>query len=176
VPIPAKQRCGSLSPASSHTVQTLIQSGKLGLAVASVPITAHHTPRPSRLHQGMLHFISQQALILLRTYVAYEPVEMFGALAAPFLLIGTILLIRLLLRFAEQGWQLPGNVQFLSSAQSRWRLACCCSSLASSPTACAKPAGCWKRSYTASDVKRHLSFTTFSMLPLRFLYIWCRGT
>jgi glycosyltransferase involved in cell wall biosynthesis len=97
----------------SYTVQTLIQSGKLGLAVASVPITAHHTPRPSRLHRGMLHFISQQALILLRTYVAYEPVKMFGALAAPFLLIGTILLIRLLLRFAEQGWQLPGNVQSL---------------------------------------------------------------
>jgi len=97
----------------SYTVQTLIQSGKLGLVVASVPITARYTPRPSRLHRGMLHFISQQALILLRTYVAYEPIKMFGALAAPFLLIGTILLIRLLLRFAEQGWQLPGNVQSL---------------------------------------------------------------
>ena len=97
----------------SYTVQTLIQSGKLGLVVASVPITARYTPRPSRLHRGMLHFIGQQALILLRTYVAYEPIKMFGALAAPFLLIGTILLIRLLLRFAEQGWQLPGNVQSL---------------------------------------------------------------
>ena len=97
----------------SYTVQTLIQSGKLGLVVASVPITARYTPRPSRLHRGMLHFISQQALILLRTYVAYEPIKMFGALAAPFLLIGTILLIRLLLRFAEQDWQLPGNVQSL---------------------------------------------------------------
>ncbi|WP_169237251.1 glycosyltransferase family 2 protein [Candidatus Roseilinea sp. NK_OTU-006] len=97
----------------SYTVQTLIQSGKLGLVVASVPITARHTPRPSRLHRGTLHFISQQAMILLRTYVAYEPIKMFGALAAPFLLVGAGLLARLLLRFAEQGWQLPGNVQSL---------------------------------------------------------------
>jgi hypothetical protein len=97
----------------SYTVQTLIQSGKLGLVVASVPINARHTPRPSRLHRGMLHFISQQALILLRTYVAYEPIKMFGALATPFLLTGVGLLTRLLLRFAEQGWQLPGNVQSL---------------------------------------------------------------
>jgi len=97
----------------SYTVQTLIQSGKLGLAVASVPITARHTPRPSRLHRGTLHFISQQALILLRTYIAYEPIKMFGALAAPFLLVGAGLLARLLFRFAEQGWQLPGNVQSL---------------------------------------------------------------
>lgn len=97
----------------SYTVQTLIQSGKLGLVVASVPITARHTPRPSRLHRGTLHFISQQALILLRTYIAYEPIRMFGALAAPFLLVGAGLLARLLLRFAEQGWQLPGNVQSL---------------------------------------------------------------
>lgn len=97
----------------SYTVQTLIQSGKLGLVVVSVPVTARHTPRPSRLHRGTLHFISQQALILLRTYIAYEPIRMFGALAAPFLLIGVGLLARLLLRFAEQGWQLPGNVQSL---------------------------------------------------------------
>jgi len=97
----------------SYTVQTLIQASKLGLVVTSVPITARHTPRPSRLHRGTLHFITQQVLILLRTYIAYEPIKMFGALAAPFLLVGVSLLVRLLLRFAEQGWQLPGNVQSL---------------------------------------------------------------
>lgn len=97
----------------SYTVSTLIQAGQLGLAVASVPITAHPTPRPSRLQRNAAHFIVQQASILIRSYVTYEPFKTFLALAIPFLVVGVALLVRLMVRFAEQGWQLPGNVQSL---------------------------------------------------------------
>ncbi len=97
----------------SYTVQTLIQAGMLGLAVTSVPITAQHTARPSRLHRGNAHFILQQVRILLHTYTVYKPLKFFLSAATPFLLVGVALLGRLLIRFAEQGWQLPGNVQSL---------------------------------------------------------------
>jgi glycosyltransferase involved in cell wall biosynthesis len=96
----------------SYTVQTLIQAGKLGLAVASVPISARETTRPSRLHKGTLHFVGQQAIILLRTYVTYEPLKTFVGLSIPFLLLGTALLLRLILIAAERGG-LTGNVQSL---------------------------------------------------------------
>ena len=97
----------------SYTVQTLIQAGKLGLALASVPINARETQRPSRLHRGTLHFISQQASILVRTYITYEPLKTFGVLAAPFLLVGLALLLRLVLIAADQGGDLKGHVQSL---------------------------------------------------------------
>lgn len=97
----------------SYTVATLIQAGRLGLAVTSVPITARPTPRPSRLQRNAAHFVLQQASILIRSYVTYEPLKTFLALSLPFLVVGSALLVRLMLRFAGQGWQLPGNVQSL---------------------------------------------------------------
>ena len=97
----------------SYTVQTLIQAGKLGLAVLYVPIRAYETPRPSRLHKGMLHFMSQQATILMRTYTTYEPLKTFLVLAAPFLVFGTVLVIRLIVLAAEQGGQFIGRIQSL---------------------------------------------------------------
>jgi len=97
----------------SYTVQTLIQAGKLGLAVRSVPIRAHETTRPSRLHHGIVHFMSQQATILMRTYATYEPLKTFLALAAPFLVIGTMLIVRLIIFAAEQGGQFIGRLQSL---------------------------------------------------------------
>jgi glycosyltransferase involved in cell wall biosynthesis len=86
-----------VSPLFSYTVQTLIQSGKLGLAVTSVPITARETTRPSRLHKGSFHFVRQQAIVLLRTYITYEPIKTFFGLAVPFLLIGLVLIVRVIL-------------------------------------------------------------------------------
>jgi glycosyltransferase involved in cell wall biosynthesis len=97
----------------SYTVQTLIQAGKLGLALASVPINARETKRPSRLHRGTFHFISQQASILIRTYITYEPLKTFSLSAAPFLLLGLVLLVRLVIITANQDGQLTGHVQSL---------------------------------------------------------------
>ncbi len=97
----------------SYTVQTLIQAGKLGLAVSSVPIRARETTRPSRLHRGMLHFMRSQAAILVRTYITYEPLKTFTVLALPFLAVGSILVARLVVFAAQQGGQFIGRVQSL---------------------------------------------------------------
>ena len=97
----------------SYTIQSLIQAGKLGLAVTDVPIHARETTRPSRLHRGTLNFINQQSTVLIRTYVTYEPLKTFGILAGIFLFIGAVLLIRLVIIAAGDGGQFIGHIQSL---------------------------------------------------------------
>ena len=76
----------------SYTVENLIQAGKKGLTVTTVPIAINPVKRPSRLHQGNWNFIKRQAAIITRTYSTYEPLKTFSYLAAPFLLLGVVLL------------------------------------------------------------------------------------
>jgi glycosyltransferase involved in cell wall biosynthesis len=77
----------------SYTVDNLIQAGKKGLTVTTVPITVNTTVhRPSRLHNGNWNFIKRQAAIIARSYSTYEPLKSFSYLAAPFLLVGVVLL------------------------------------------------------------------------------------
>jgi glycosyltransferase involved in cell wall biosynthesis len=97
----------------SYTVQTLIQAGKLGLAITSVPVRTRETKRPSRLHRGTLHFVSQQSLILIRTYITYEPLKTFFSLSFPLILFGLALLIRLMVIAAGNDGVLLGHVQSL---------------------------------------------------------------
>jgi glycosyltransferase involved in cell wall biosynthesis len=78
----------------SYTVENLIQAGKKGLTVTTVPVVTNPVNRPSRLHQGNWNFIKRQAAIIARTYTTYEPLKTFSYLAAPFLLLGVLLLGR----------------------------------------------------------------------------------
>jgi glycosyltransferase involved in cell wall biosynthesis len=78
----------------SYTVENLIQAGKKRLTVATVPITTNPVRRPSKLHRGNWHFVKQQAATIVRTYVTYEPLKTFTYIAAPFLLLGVVLLGR----------------------------------------------------------------------------------
>jgi glycosyltransferase involved in cell wall biosynthesis len=78
----------------SYTLETIIQAGKLGLAIHSVPVTPNAPTRPSRLQRNMWQFIKAQAGTIIRVYAFYEPLRTFFYLAAPFFLTGTILLGR----------------------------------------------------------------------------------
>jgi glycosyltransferase involved in cell wall biosynthesis len=78
----------------SYTVENLIQAGKKRLTVATIPIATNLVERPSRLHRGNWNFIKQQGATIVRTYVTYEPLKTFTYLAAPFLLLGVVLLGR----------------------------------------------------------------------------------
>ncbi|MEM7800603.1 MAG: glycosyltransferase family 2 protein [Chloroflexota bacterium] len=80
----------------SYTLDTLIQAGKQGLVVHSVAIQTNGPTRPSRLQKNMFHFIKAQAATILRLYAFYEPLRTFSYIAAPFLLSGTILIVRFL--------------------------------------------------------------------------------
>ena len=78
----------------SYTVESLIQAGKKRLTLTTVPIVTNPTQRASKLHRGNWDFVKRQAATIVRTYATYEPLKVFSYLAAPFLLIGLLLLGR----------------------------------------------------------------------------------
>ena len=97
----------------SYTIDNLIQAGRRRLIVAHVPVRTNPT-RPSRLHRGNYwYFIKRQGATIVRAYSTYEPLKTFFYLSLPFFLVGAVLLIRIAIRFVEQGFQLPGNLQSL---------------------------------------------------------------
>ena len=80
----------------SYTLETIIQAGKLGLAVESIPIETNMTERPSRLQKNMWHFIKAQAGTIMRLYAFYEPLRTFSYIAVPFLIAGMFTWLRFL--------------------------------------------------------------------------------
>ena len=72
----------------SYTLETIIQAGKLGLQVVSVPVETNAPVRPSRLQRNMWHFVKAQAGTIMRLYAFYEPLRTFSYIAFPFLLAG----------------------------------------------------------------------------------------
>lgn len=83
----------------SYTLETIIQAGKMGLTIASVPVRTNAPTRPSRLQRNMWHFIKAQASTILRIYAFYEPLRTFSYLAGPFILLGLALWLRFLANF-----------------------------------------------------------------------------
>lgn len=78
----------------SYTLETIIQAGKAGMRIKSVPINTNAPTRPSRLQSSTWHFIKAQAGTILRLYAFYEPLRTFSYIALPFLLGGAFLLAR----------------------------------------------------------------------------------
>lgn len=80
----------------SYTLETIIQAGKMGLTIESIPVATNPPTRPSRLQRNMWHFMKEQGGTILRIYAFYEPLRTFTYLAIPFLILGAGLWIRFL--------------------------------------------------------------------------------
>lgn len=78
----------------SYTLDTIIQAGKLGMTVVSMPVETNGPTRPSRLQRSMWHFIKAQASTIVRLYAFYEPLRTFTYASLPFLAVGTLLWLR----------------------------------------------------------------------------------
>ncbi len=80
----------------SYTLETLIQAGKERMAISHIQIETNPALRPSRLHKGILNFIWRQSGTIIRSYILYQPLRTFVLLGIPFLIIGSLLVIRFL--------------------------------------------------------------------------------
>jgi glycosyltransferase involved in cell wall biosynthesis len=81
----------------TYTLETIIQAGKKGLAVAHVPIEYVNPPtRDSRLMKNTWSYIKRSTATILRIYTLYEPLRTFAYTAFPFLGAGVLLLARFL--------------------------------------------------------------------------------
>jgi glycosyltransferase involved in cell wall biosynthesis len=95
----------------TYTLETIIQAGKLLVAVDHVPIRTNAKTRDSRLFPSMPAYIRRNALSLFRIYSQYEPLKVFWGGALVMGVAAFAVFIRFLVYFIEgQG---KGHVQSL---------------------------------------------------------------
>jgi hypothetical protein len=66
----------------TYTLETIIQAGKLLVAVDHVPIRTNAKTRPSRLFPSMGAYVRRNTISLFRIYSQYEPLRVFMGAAA----------------------------------------------------------------------------------------------
>ncbi|MBZ0271741.1 glycosyltransferase family 2 protein [bacterium] len=95
----------------TYTLETLIQAGREGLAVISVPIETNPKTRESRLIRSNPQYIARSVGTILRIFVLYEPFRAFAAVGAALIAPAMILGLRFLYYYATEGGR--GHVQSL---------------------------------------------------------------
>jgi glycosyltransferase involved in cell wall biosynthesis len=61
----------------SYTLETIIQAGRKGIAVASVPIRTNEDLRPSRLVKSIASYVRRSLVTILRIFMTYRPMRFF---------------------------------------------------------------------------------------------------
>jgi glycosyltransferase involved in cell wall biosynthesis len=78
----------------TYTLETIIQAGKMVVAVDHVPIRTNVQTRESRLFPSMWAYVRRNALSIFRVYTLYEPLRVFMAAAALVALVGVVIWAR----------------------------------------------------------------------------------
>jgi glycosyltransferase involved in cell wall biosynthesis len=95
----------------TYTLETIIQAGKLLVAVDSVPIRTNPKTRESRLFPSTPAYVRRNALSIFRIYSQYEPLKVFWGGALVMGAAALAVFIRFLVYFVEgQG---KGHIQSL---------------------------------------------------------------
>ena len=96
----------------TYTLETIIQAGKLEVAIDHVPIRTNPKTRDSRLFPSMGAYVRRNALTIFRVWAQYEPLKLFWGGALIIGLPGAALFIRFLVLFIIHGGR-AGHVQSL---------------------------------------------------------------
>ena len=78
----------------TYTLETIIQAGQKGMAVASVPIRTNGYLRPSRLVKSIASYVQRSLFTILRIFVTYRPLSFFTILGAIHFTLGFLLSVR----------------------------------------------------------------------------------
>jgi glycosyltransferase involved in cell wall biosynthesis len=95
----------------TYTLETIIQAGKMLVAVDHVPIRTNPQTRPSRLFPSMWAYVRRNTTSIFRIYTLYEPLRAFLAAAALTALVGGVIWARFLWFFFFGDGQ--GHIQSL---------------------------------------------------------------
>lgn len=83
----------------TYTIETIIQAGRQGLRVKSVPIRTNGDLRPSRLVKSIPNYVKQNLIVMFRAYNTYKPMQFFLRIASVPFLLGTLLCLRWVVLF-----------------------------------------------------------------------------
>jgi glycosyltransferase involved in cell wall biosynthesis len=95
----------------TYTLETIIQAGRKGIPITSVPITVNAYLRPSRLISSIPSYIQRSVLTILRIFVVYKPFRFFMLLATVLAVPALFFILRFLLFYFTGAGQ--GHVQSL---------------------------------------------------------------
>lgn len=97
--------------AYTYTLETIIQAGHCGMAIASVPVRTNRSIRRSRLIKSIFQYLRQSAMTIVRSLITYRPLLSFAAPGSALFLAGFVLGCRFLVYYAAgQG---NGHIQSL---------------------------------------------------------------
>lgn len=65
----------------TYTLETIIQAGKKGMHVISVPISTNEKLRESRLIRSTGRYVVRSAVTMMRIFLMYEPLKVFASLS-----------------------------------------------------------------------------------------------
>ena len=81
----------------TYTLETIIQAGRKGLRVTSVPIRTNAELRPSRLFSNPVEYVVSSMVTIIRISVVYQPFKFFASLSALMLFAGLCIGVRFLI-------------------------------------------------------------------------------
>jgi len=85
----------------TYTLETIIQAGKMLVAIDHVPIRTNPKMRESRLFGSISSYVRTNAASIFRIYTQYEPLRVFLAVAAIVGLVAAIVWTRFLVLFIQ---------------------------------------------------------------------------
>ena len=94
----------------TYALETIIQAGKMLVAVDSVPIGTNPKTRESRLFSSTWVYVRRNTLAILRVYTMYEPLRVFMIAAGAVALVGAAIWIRFIYYFVDGPRQRPRAV------------------------------------------------------------------
>ncbi|MCP4429935.1 MAG: glycosyltransferase family 2 protein [Gammaproteobacteria bacterium] len=95
----------------SYTTEMIIQAGKRGIKVSSVPIKTNQVKRKSRLFKNIPDFIIKQMGTIIRMYVMYQPLRFFFYIGLTLFIFGLLPVIRFVYFFFTTNGE--GHIQSL---------------------------------------------------------------
>jgi glycosyltransferase involved in cell wall biosynthesis len=95
----------------TFTLESIIQAGRMGLAIEEVPVRTRPPTRPSRLFSGNAAYVMKSLATMLRVFVTYQPLKAFALGGAASLLAGFLIGVRYLFYYFTEGG--GGHVQSL---------------------------------------------------------------
>jgi glycosyltransferase involved in cell wall biosynthesis len=95
----------------TYTLESIIQAGKMTVAIDSVPIGTNPKTRESRLFPSMWAYVRRNTVSIFRIYALYEPLRVFMTAAAIVGLAALVIWIRFFIHYVEGNG--AGHVQSL---------------------------------------------------------------
>lgn len=95
----------------TYTIETIIQAGRAGMAIESVPIRVNGDLRPSRLVKSIWSYVRRSLVTIARIFMTYKPMRFFMFPGIVFILLGTLTGLRFVYLYAIGQGQ--GNIQSL---------------------------------------------------------------